>query len=167
MHPSAQSTPDPAAIVREQLVALLTGRNAHLSFIDAVDELPAELRGIKPDNLPYSIWQLVDHIRVAQWDILAFSRNSDHQSPDWPDGYWTNDLAPADEAAWEQALEQIQQDRDAFVDLLHDPEQDLYAPFAHGTGQNLLREALLIADHTAYHTGQIVLIRRLLSEWEG
>ncbi|MBC8156508.1 MAG: DinB family protein [Bacteroidetes bacterium] len=162
----AQSVADVTASVREQLIALLTGSNAHQSLDDAIDELPADVRGIKPDHLPYSIWQLVDHIRVAQWDILEFSRNPNHKSPAWPDGYWTADVAPADEAAWEQTLAQIRQDRDAFIALLHDPERDLYAPFAHGDGQNLLREALLIADHNAYHVGQILLIRRLLGAWE-
>lgn len=161
-----QSVADVTTAVRQQLVALLTGSNAHHSFDDVIDELPADLRGIKPAQLPYSIWQLVDHIRVAQWDILAFSRDPNHESPAWPDGYWTADVAPADEAAWEQALAQIRQDRDAFIALLHDPDRDLYAPFAHGDGQNLLREALLIADHNAYHIGQILLIRRLLGAWE-
>lgn len=122
--------------------------------------------GGKPDKLPYSIWQLVDHIRIAQWDILEFSRNPHHESPQWPAGYWSKELAPADEAAWQQALDQIRQDRDAFVALLHDPQSNLYTPFAHGDGQNLLREALLIADHTAYHVGEIIIIRRLLDAWK-
>ena len=160
-----QSVTDVNSAVREQLTTLLTGRNAHQSFDDAVDNLPAELRGVKPDKLPYSIWQLVDHIRIAQWDILEFSRNPDHESPAWPSGYWTKDLAPADEAAWQQALDLIRQDRDAFVALLHDTQLDLYKPFAEG-GQNLLREALLIADHNAYHVGEIIIIRRLLDAWK-
>ncbi len=166
MNPVSQSTADVTAAVRKQLTALLLGSNAHQSFDDAVEDLPAALRGEVPDKLPYSIWQLVDHIRIAQWDILAFSRDQNHQSPSWPSGYWTKDVAPADDAAWEQALAQIRQDRDAFVALLHDEHHDLYAPFAHGDGQNLLREALLIADHNAYHVGEIIIIRRLLGAWE-
>ena len=161
-----QSTSNSTDAVRKQLIALLTGSNAHQSFDDAVHDLPAVLRGVKPDKLPYSIWQLVDHIRIAQWDILEFSRDSTHESPPWPSGYWTKELAPADEAAWQRTLEQIRQDRDAFVALLNDPSRNLYAPFEHGDGQNLLREALLIADHNAYHVGEIIIIRRLLDAWE-
>lgn len=161
-----QSISDVNDVVRKQLIALLTGSNAHQSFDDAIQDLPAELRGVKPDKLPYSIWQLVDHIRIAQWDILEFSRDSSHQSPPWPSGYWAKELAPTDEGAWQQALTQIREDRDAFVTLLNDPSRDLYAPFEHGDGQNLLREALLIADHTAYHVGEIIIIRRLLDAWK-
>ncbi|AUD04728.1 DinB family protein [Spirosoma pollinicola] len=166
MTQSNQTTTDVTAAVREQLIALLTGSNAHQSFDDAVKELPSELRGVKPDKLPYSIWQLVDHIRIAQWDILEFSRDSTHKSPPWPSGYWAEEVAPTNDTDWQQALEQIRQDRDAFVALLHDPERDLYAPFDHGDGQNLLREALLIADHAAYHVGEIIIIRRLLDAWK-
>jgi hypothetical protein len=159
------SVADATAAVRQQLIALLTGSNAHQSFDEAIGNLPVELRGVIPDKLPYSIWQLVDHIRIAQEDILEFSRNPDYVSPPWPDGYWSKDPGPADNATWYKAIAQIQSDRDAFIALLNDSEQDLYRPFAHGTGQNLLREALLIADHTAYHVGEILIIRRLLSAW--
>jgi hypothetical protein len=152
--------------VRKQLISLLTDSNAHQSFDDAVKDLPAELRGVKPDNLPYSIWQLVDHIRIVQWDILEFSRDPSHQSPPWPAGYWSKEIAPPDEGAWQQALDQIRQDRDAFIALLNDPKQDLYGPFAHGNGQNLLREAILIGDHNAYHIGEIIIVRRLLNAWK-
>lgn len=159
------SVADATAAVRKQLVALLTGSQAHQSFDDAIKNLPADLRGVKPDNLPYSIWQLVDHIRIAQEDILEFSRDPGYESPSWPDGYWPTEDAPADEAAWDNSIAQIRADRDAFVALLNDPERDLYEPFAHGDGQNLLREALLIADHTAYHVGEVILLRRLLNAW--
>ncbi len=155
---------DTAAALREQLIALLTGGNAHQSFEDAVKGLPATLRGVKPEKLPYSIWQLVDHIRVAQWDILDFSRNPTYQPIPWPAGYWTKKVEPAEDD-WQKALTQIQQDRDAFIALLNDPACDLFTPFAHGDGQNLLREALLIADHNAYHIGEIIIIRRLLDAW--
>ncbi|GAB4014904.1 DinB family protein [Spirosoma migulaei] len=157
---------DQDVAVRQQLISLLTGSNAHQSFDNAVSELPGELRGIKPDKLPYSIWQLVDHIRTVQWDILEFSRNADHQSPPWPTGYWTKAEAPENEAVWQQAIDQVREDRDAFVGLLNDPQSDLYTPFAHGDGQNLLREAMLTADHTAYHVGEIIMIRRLLDAWQ-
>ena len=157
--------PETEGILRKQLITLLTSNQAHKSFDEAIKDLPIELRGVKPDKVPYSIWQLVDHIRVVQWDILEFSRDASHQSPPWPKGYWPTETAPADEAAWQKTLNQIRQDRDAFVTLLTDPDRDLYAPFAQGEGQNLLREALLIADHTAYHVGEIILIRRLLDAW--
>ncbi len=142
-------------------MALLEGRQAHLSFA-AVEGLPAALRGVQPTHAPYSIWQLVDHIRTAQWDILRFSRDAAHQSPAWPAGYWAPAAAPATDTAWDGALAQIAHDRAAFEALLHDSARDLYAPLAHGAGQTLLREALLIADHAAYHVGQIVLLRGLL-----
>ena len=166
MAQSNQTVIDINVAVRKQLIALLTAGNAHQPFEAAVHNLPAELRGVKPDKLPYTIWQLVDHIRIAQWDILEFSRDARHQSPHWPSGYWTASPAPASEQNWQQALDQIGQDRDAFIALLNDPERDLYEPFAHGNGQNLLREAMLIADHNAYHTGEIILIRRLLGAWK-
>jgi hypothetical protein len=152
--------------VRKQLLQLLKGGNAHQPFEEAVKDLPASLRGVKPEKLPYSIWQLVEHIRIAQWDILEFSRDPDHESPDWPEGYWPKELAPADDAAWEQSLAQIQEDQEAFVALLNAPNADLYAPFPHGDGQNLLREALLIGAHNSYHTGEIILVRRLLDAWK-
>lgn len=166
MNQRTQSLSDATSVVREQLIQLLTGSNAHQSFEEAINDLPVSLRGIKPDKLPYSIWQLVDHIRIAQWDILEFSRDPNHQSPPWPDGYWSKEVAPPTDEAWERAVQQIKQDRDAFIALLSDSECDLYAPFAHGDGQNLLREALLIADHTAYHVGEILVIRRLLNAWK-
>lgn len=162
MTPASQSVAAATAAVRAHLVQLLEGRQAHLSFEAAVQDLPVALRGVQPAHVPYSIWQLVDHIRIAQWDILGFSRDAAHQSPPWPAGYWAPDAAPATDAAWDEALAQIGRDRAAFVALLHEPGHDLYAPLAHGDGQTLLREALLIADHTAYHVGQIVLLRRLL-----
>jgi uncharacterized damage-inducible protein DinB len=158
-------TVTPAAVVKG-LVDLLEGGNAHVDFEDAIKQLPAELRGVQPQHLPYSIWQLVEHIRITQWDILEFSRNPRHRSPQWPEGYWPKEKAPASESAWQQAVEQVKKDRQAFIDLLRQPDVDLYTPFAHGDGQNLLREALLIADHTAYHVGQIVVVRRLLHNWE-
>lgn len=166
MNQVSQSASEITSAVRKQLIELLTGSNAHQPFEAAVANLPAELRGVKPDKLPYTIWQLVDHIRIAQHDILEFSHNPNYQSPPWPAGYWTKELAPADEAAWQQALDQIQQDREDFIALLTDPQADLYTPFAHGDGQNLLREALLIADHNAYHIGEILVIRRLLGAWK-
>jgi uncharacterized damage-inducible protein DinB len=148
------------------LEQFLTGGHAHATFDDAVKQLPAELRGVVPEGMPYSIWQLVEHIRITQWDILEFSRDANHQSPSWPDEYWPKETEPANEAAWKKCLAQIKSDLKEFIDLLKDPKADLYAPFPHGDGQHLLREALLIADHTSYHTGEIIVLRRLLGAWK-
>jgi uncharacterized damage-inducible protein DinB len=150
----------------QNLKELLAGGHAHVSFEDAVKQLPADLQGVTPSGMPYSIWQLVEHIRITQWDILEFSRKPDHVSPEWPSGYWPKEKAPANAAAWKKSLEQIRQDRKAFISLLEQPDADLYTPFAWGDGQNLLREAMLIADHTSYHTGEIVVLRRMMKAWE-
>ena len=150
----------------KQLISLLQGGNAHATFDKAVEGLPAKHRGTIPDGLPYSIWQLVEHIRIAQWDILEFSKNEDHQSPSWPDDYWPKEAAPASDKDWDDCLKQIKHNQKEFVHLLEDANNDLYKPFPWGDGQNLFREALLIADHTAYHTAEIIVIRRLLGDWE-
>jgi len=152
-------------IVKQQLIEFLTKASAHVTFEDAVKNMSIENAGAKPENLPYSIWQLVEHIRIAQWDILEFSRNPNHISPKWPDEYWPKEASVSDKTAWERSLQQIEKDKEAFIQLLNDPSSDLYTPFPHGDGQNLLREALLIADHTSYHTGEILAIRRLLNDW--
>ncbi|QHT71503.1 DinB family protein [Rhodocytophaga rosea] len=153
-------------VLRKQLVSLLEGENAHISFEKAVADLPAHLRGVKPANLPYSIWQLIEHIRITQWDILEFSTNASHQSPNWPDQYWPSKDGPASEQVWQASLSQIKKDKQAFIALLNDTGKDLFEAFSYGEGQNLLREALLIADHTSYHTGQIIIARRLLGNWQ-
>lgn len=151
-------------ILISELVKLLEGGTAHAGFSDAVKNLPAQLRGVRPDNVPYSIWQLVEHIRITQWDMLEFSRDAGHQSPKWPDEYWPDEPAPANDEEWNRSLTQIDNDITAFVALLK--EGDLYRPFPHGNGQTLLREALQIADHTAYHTGEIIALRRVLGAWK-
>lgn len=148
------------------LEQLLTGGHAHATFDDAVSGLPENLRGVLPEGIPYSIWQLVEHIRITQWDILEFSRNPAHVSPVWPEGYWPDETAPGSEAAWKKSIQQIKDDCQEFITLLRQPDTDLYALFPHGDGQHLLREALLIADHTSYHTGEIIVIRRLLGAWK-
>ncbi|RAK70777.1 DinB family protein [Hymenobacter edaphi] len=148
------------------LTALLEQGHAHATFEAATADVPAALLNQRPDGLPYSLWQLAEHVRIAQWDILEFSRDAGHQSPEWPAGYWPAEDDHADAARWQATLRQIQHDRAQFLALLRDPARDLLQPFEHGTGQTLLREALLIADHNAYHTGQIILVRRLLDNWD-
>lgn len=151
-------------ILITELIKLLEGGTAHASFDDAVEGLAPELRGVVPDQLPYSIWQLVEHIRITQWDMLEFSRSEAHASPPWPDGYWVAETEPKDEEDWESSIQQISEDRDEFIALLK--SNDIYKTIPYGDGQNILREALQMADHCSYHTAQIILLRRLLGDWE-
>jgi hypothetical protein len=155
---------DQHQILINELIKLLEGRGAHATLRDALANVPANMRGVKPNNLPYSIWQLAEHIRIAQWDMLEFSKDASHNSPKWPDGYWPEESNPADDATWEKTIQQINADRDEFIALLK--SGDIYASIPHGTGQSILREALQIADHTAYHTAEIILLRRLLGIWK-
>ena len=151
--------------VREQIINLLKGGQAHLTLDDALKGFPEKLRGVTPTGAPHSAWQLLEHLRIAQWDILEFSRDAKHVSPKWPEGYWpTNDKPPTD-AQWKKCVSAIKKDLQAMQRLVEDPRTDLYSKIPHGTGQNILREALLIADHNAYHLGQLVLVRRLLGAW--
>jgi DinB superfamily len=150
-------------ILINELVKLLNGGSAHAGFDEALKGLPAELRGAKPDKLPYSIWQLVEHIRIAQWDMLKFSASEKHRSPKWPEEYWVKETAPANETAWKSSIKQINDDREEFIQLLK--EEDIYKTIPHGEGQRILREALQVADHNAYHIAEIVVIRRLLGAW--
>jgi hypothetical protein len=151
--------------LREHLVSLLKGGSAHLDFEAAIEGLPAEARGGRPAGLPHTPWRLLEHMRIAQWDILEFSRNPAHVSPAWPAGYWPEGDAPPDTAAWDRSVAAFRADLKAMQALVADPANDLFAPFAHGQGQTLLREALLLADHNAYHLGQFVTVRRLLGAW--
>jgi len=151
--------------VREQVLSLLRGGQAHASFDDVIKDLPAKLRGAKPDGAPHTAWQLLEHMRIAQWDILEFSRNAKHVSPQWPEDYWPKTEKPSSDAAWKKSISSFKKDLAAMEKLVADPKTDLYTKIPHGTGQNILREALLAADHNAYHIGQLVLLRRLLGAW--
>ncbi len=149
----------------ENLIDLIEKGNAHASLDHALKNMPFALLGEKPGNLPYSIWQLTEHIRIAQWDILEFSRNPRHQSPKWPEEYWPKEIVPPSPAEWESSIERIKKDRESFVDLLKNAAGDLDKPFEHGSGQSLLKEALVLADHNSYHIGEIIILRRLLNAW--
>lgn len=149
-----------------ELIGLLEKGHAHATFEDACAGLTPEQWNQHLPDVPYTIWQLVEHVRIAQWDILEFCLNPQHESPEWPAGYWPATATVADEKAWHSTLTQIRADRQRFIDLLHSPDTNLLAPLPHGTGQTILREALLIGDHAAYHTGEIILIRRLLHAWK-
>jgi hypothetical protein len=155
------------AALREHLISLLTGGNAHTTFEDAVKNMPAELRGKRPKGAEHSPWQLLEHLRIAQWDILEFSRDAKHASPKWPDEYWPKNPAPLDEKAWDKSVRAFRKDHKAMCALVSDEKTDLYAKIPHGDGQTILREALLTADHNAYHIGQLVLVRKLLGAWKG
>ena len=151
--------------VREQIIKLLQGGQAHLTLDDVLKDFPKNLRGVKPPGAPHSAWQLLEHLRIAQWDILEFSRSAKHVSPRWPEGYWPDNDRPPTDAAWKKSISAIKKDLQAMQSLVENPRTDLYSKIPHGTGQNILREALLIADHNAYHIGQLVLVRRLLGAW--
>lgn len=154
------------AQVIDSLKKFLRGGFAHATFEDAVKDLPAASRGIVPDGLPYSVWQLVEHIRIDQWDILDFSRNPEYVGVEWPKDYWPKETAPKDDEEWEKSLRKIKEDLEAFIALLEDPNVDMYKPFPWGKGQTLLREAVLMIDHTSYHIGQLIVVRRLIGEWK-
>ena len=145
-----------------ELTSLLTEANAHATFEEACAGLTPKIWNQHVPEVPYTIWQLVEHIRIAQHDILAFSLGAKHESPEWPAGYWPARDATADKKQWQATLDHIHAHRRRFIDLLHDDKTDLLAIIPHGTGQTILREAMLIADHNAYHTGEIILLRRLL-----
>lgn len=151
--------------VRQHVLYLLGGRGAHLSFDDAIAGLRAELRGRKVPGVPHTPWRLLEHLRIAQWDILEFSRNPKHVSPEFPDGYWPQEDAPPDSAAWDLSASAFRADLQAMQELVADRATDLFAPIPHGDGQTILREALLVADHNAYHLGQLVVVRRALGAW--
>ncbi len=151
--------------LRKHVIYLLDGGGAHLNFEQAIGGLPQDLRGAKVPGVPHTAWRLVEHLRICQWDILEFCRNPEHVSPGFPDGYWPETDAPPDEKAWERSIEAFRADLRAVIDLVADPGTALVAPIPHGHGQTILREALLVADHNAYHLGQLVFLRRCLGAW--
>jgi hypothetical protein len=142
----------------------LLGGSAHVSLLDALKGLKPELRGVKPNGMHYSIWQLVEHIRIAQWDMVQFCVDAGHKSPKWPDDYWPKESAPADDDAWNDALKQISSDLDEFISVIE--HSDVYQKISHGSGQTILREAFQMADHNAYHVAEIVALRRMLGNWK-
>jgi hypothetical protein len=162
-----RETPDAQAGLRKQLTAALEGGQAHATFDEAIKDFPAELRGKVPTNLPYSAWQLLEHLRITQRDILNFSAppTGGYHPIKWPDDYWPKEHQPPSSHAWDQSVATIHSDLKHFIALIENPATDLYKPFRWGDGQNLLREALLIADHTGYHLGELIVLRRLLGAW--
>jgi hypothetical protein len=152
--------------LRKQLVETLKGGGAHATFDDAIEGLPAKLRGEKPKGMPHSPWMLLEHLRIGQWDILEFSRDRKHESPKWPEGYWPKTATPPDAKAWEKSVAAFRKELKAMQDLVKNPKTDLAAKIPWGDGQTILRQALLAADHNAYHIAQIIDVRRLLGAWK-
>ena len=153
--------------LRQQLAKFIDWHEAHADLASAVKDFPVELRGRVPDGFSHSAWQLLEHIRIALWDIVEFCRDTRHKSPAWPDAYWPKEPAPPSADAWEESVKAIRTSLEAMRKLIQDPKQDLFAPLPGGSGQTLLREVLLAADHNAYHLGQLVSVRKALVAWKG
>jgi hypothetical protein len=151
--------------LRRHIASLLSGKGAHADFTQAASGVPPKLKGSKPKGALHSAWQLIEHMRIAQWDILEFSRNPKHVSPAWPAGYWPQSAQPS-ASAWTRSIRSFHRDLEAMKKLVLNPKTDLFAKIPWGDGQTILREALLVADHNAYHVGQLVLLRRLLAAWD-
>ena len=162
---AAQSAAMVDRSVREHLLKLLKGGEAHADFDAAMGDWPVQLAAVKVANFPHTAWMLLEHIRIAQWDILEFSRNHAHVSPEFPEGYWPKTPAPASEEEWNKTVEAFKHDLREMIKLVENPRTDLYAKIPHGQGQTILREALVLADHNSYHLGQLVDLRRALGTW--
>jgi uncharacterized damage-inducible protein DinB len=152
--------------LRDQLARFLAWEDAHVGFETAIADIPADLRGVQPPGLPHSPWQLLEHLRLTQRDILDFCRNPQYEERDWPEDYWPPSPAPPSPAAWDASIAQFQEDRTALQQLAADPGLDLFTRIPHGRGQTYIRELILVADHTAYHIGALVVVRRLLGIWK-
>ncbi|MBV9762306.1 MAG: DinB family protein [Acidobacteriaceae bacterium] len=148
--------------LRAQLVTAMSGRESQVEFASAVQDFPPDLRGTKPAGAPHSAWQLLEHMRIAQHDILEFSRNAHHKSPKWPEGYWPSAAEPPDAKAWDSCIQAFERDARELDRLIEDSKHDLFQPIPHGDGQTLLREALLVATHNSYHLGQLVFLKKIL-----
>jgi hypothetical protein len=152
-------------LLRDYLRRVLTWHEAHVDWMKVVSGVPEKLRGKRPKGAEHSLWELLEHMRLATWDILEFCRDDKHASPKWPEGYWPKKPAPPNPGAWDKSVHALQKDLEAMGRLVADPKTDLLAPIPHGDGQTILREVLLLADHNAYHLGQLVIVRRLLGCW--
>jgi hypothetical protein len=151
--------------LRDHLIELLNGGQAYATFDAITANIPTQLRGKKPANYPHSLWMLLEHLRLAQWDILEFSRNPKYAAPKWPDDYWPKSAAPPSDAAWSASIKKFRADLRAMQALVKNPKTDLFAKIPWGDGQTILRETLLLADHNSHHLGQMLDVRRLLGAW--
>ena len=161
------SKSDISGQVRDRTARALAWGDAHVTIDDAVDGLAPELRGRRASGFPHSPWELLEHIRIAQHDLLDFCRNPSYEAPAWPEDYWPAEPGPPDDSAWRASIEAYRRDRDDLAALVRDTTNDLESPIPHGSGQTYLREVLVCIDHTAYHVGQLVAVRRLLGDWRG
>ena len=152
-------------VAREQLLKLLRGGNAHMSFDQAIAHFPLDKINLKPPNLLYTPWQLLEHIRIAQWDILEFIRDPDHVSPSWPEGYWPEKHAESGETGWNDTIRSFREDLQALQDIVVDPDVDLYAPIPHAKDYTIFREILVVSDHNAYHIGEFAILRQVMGTW--
>jgi hypothetical protein len=152
-------------ITREQLLGLLRGGHAHMSYNAAVADFPMERINSRPPNVSYTPWHLLEHLRISQWDILEFIIDPEYVSPEWPKGYWPAQDAQADRLTWEKTIHDFQKDLKALERLVEDPDTDLYQPIPHGDGQNILREILTVSDHNAYHIGEFAILRQVMGTW--
>jgi hypothetical protein len=152
-------------VLREQLLALLRGKNAHMSFDDAVADFPLGHINTRPPNVTYTPWHLLEHLRIAQWDILEFMRNPGHTSPAWPQGYWPNAHAQANESQWQLTIDQFRMDLKAIEMLVINPHTDFFASIPHAPDYTIFREVLLVADHNAYHIGEFAILRQVMKTW--
>ena len=153
-------------ILREYLLKLLDSKLAHMPFSQAVADFPEDKINSRPPNVTYTFWHLLEHLRITQWDILEYTRDPKHVSPQWPEGYWPARDAQADEAKWNETIRQFRADLDAMKAIVADPNTDLFTPIPHGYGgHTVLREALLIADHNAYHIGELGILRQVMNAW--
>jgi hypothetical protein len=153
-------------VVREQLLFLLRSGNAHMNFDQAVADFPIQNINTKPPNVSYTPWYLLEHLRIAQWDILEFIRDPKHVSPTWPEGYWPPENEEADQAKWEKTICDFQADMETLQDMVVDQQVDLYALIPHAPDYTILREILLVADHNAYHIGEFAILRQVMDNWQ-
>lgn len=156
---------NPDKVLREQLLALLRGGNAHMSLEQAVVDFPLDHINSKPPNVPYTPWHLIEHLRIAQLDILEFIRDPDYVSPEWPLGYWPPPRTTTDRSGWEKSIQDFRADLESIKDIVRDPDTDFFGSIPHAPGYNIFREILLVADHNAYHTGEFAILRQVMNTW--
>jgi DinB superfamily len=156
---------DSDTVVREQLRELLEGGDAHMTFDEAVANFPRDHMNTKAPNVPYTPWHLLEHIRLAQWDIIEFIRNPHYVSPPWPEGFWPAENVQADDVAWEKTIASYRAGLQSLLEMVADPTVNLYAPIPHGDGQSILREILVVSDHNAYHIGEFATLRQVMGIW--
>ena len=152
-------------VVREQLLALLNGGNAHMTFEQTVADFPAEHFNTRPDNVAYTPWHILEHLRIAQWDILEFIRNPDHVSPDWPKGYWPDPAKESEQNQWKETISAFLSNLGSLRSIVKDSDIDLYAPIPHAPNYTIFREILVVSDHNAYHIGEFAILRQVMSTW--